>query len=182
MIVTITGEAGGIGSGMSVAMAKEGETVAVVDIDEEAGKAMEKKLQEISPESIFIKADLINRENSPNIVEQVGKKYGKLDVLVNNAHASRQKPFEEITKEDFDLSFGTGFYATFYLMKAAFPYLKETKGNIINFASAAGLEGQQTQKQQKKRFVPFPKLRRMSGENTESPPTSSVQSPIPLVW
>ncbi len=144
-VVIITGGAGGIGSGMSVAMAKEGATVAIVDIDEEAGKAMEKKLQEISPESIFIKADLMDRENLPNIVEQVVEKYGKLDVLVNNAHASRQKPFEEITQEDFDLSFGTGFYPTFYLMKAAFPYLKETKGNIINFASAAGLEGQQTQ-------------------------------------
>lgn len=127
MIVTITGEAGGIGSGMSVAMAKEGETVAVVDIDEEAGKAMEKKLQEISPESIFIKADLINRENSPNIVEQVGKKYGKLDVLVNNAHASRQKPFEEITKEDFDLSFGTGFLCDLLSHESCFPLFERNK-------------------------------------------------------
>ena len=44
-----------------------------------------------------------------------------------------------------ELSFNTGFYPTFYLMQAAVPYLKETKGNIINFASGAGLNGQPTQ-------------------------------------
>ena len=71
--------------------------------------------------------------------------YGKLDVLENNAYVSRQKAFTDTTQEDFDLSFGTGFYPTFYLMKASFPYLKETKGSVINFASGSGLKGHKTQ-------------------------------------
>lgn len=54
----ITGGAGGIGSGMALAMAKEGAKVVIVDLNEELGKAMEQKLQVISPESLFIKADL----------------------------------------------------------------------------------------------------------------------------
>src|SRR5699024_8131739 len=49
--------------------------------------------------------------------------------------------FENTTKEALDLSFNTGFYPTFYFMQAALPYLKETKGYIINFASGAGLNG-----------------------------------------
>lgn len=144
-VVIITGGAGGIGSGMARAMVKEGAIVTIVDVNEEAGKVMEMELQSISPKSMFMKADLLDRKNLPKIIEEVVAKYGKLDVLVNNAHASRQANFEEITQEDIDFSFGTGFYPTFYLMQAAFPYLKETKGNIINFASGAGLQGQKTQ-------------------------------------
>ena len=144
-VVIITGGAGGIGSGMAKAMVKEGAIVTIVDLNEETGKAMEKELQQYSPESMFMQANLMDRDNLGNIVETVVKKYGKLDVLVNNAHASKQKPLMETTQEDIDLSFGTGFYPTFYLMQAAFPYLKESQGNIINFASGAGLKGDPTQ-------------------------------------
>jgi len=144
-VVIITGGAGGIGLGMAKTMAKEGAILAIVDVNEEAGKASEKILQEISPKSSFIKADLMDRDSLPSIITKVIEKYGKLDVLVNNAHASRQVTLEETTQADLDLSFGTGFYPTFYLMQAALPYLKETKGNIINFASGAGLNGHETQ-------------------------------------
>jgi len=144
-VVIITGGAGGIGLGMAKAMAKEGAIIAIVDVNDETGHASEKLLQEISPKSMFIKADLMDRENLPNIIKVVVDQYGKLDVLVNNAHASKQIEIENITQADLDLSFGTGFYPTFYLMQAALPYLKETKGNIINFASGAGLAGHETQ-------------------------------------
>lgn len=143
--VIITGGAGGIGSGMAKAMAKEGAKVAIVDLNEEQGNAVLSELQEISPDSMFIKADLTEREKLHEIVDTVVEKYGKLDVLVNNAHASRQVNFEDTTQADMDFSFDTGFYPTFYLMQSAFPHLKESKGRVINFASGAGLEGQKTQ-------------------------------------
>ena len=144
-VVIVTGGAGGIGLGMSKAMAKEGAIIAVVDVNEEAGQASLKVLQEISPKSMFLKADLMDRDKLPTIITTVAEAYGKIDVLVNNAHASKQVTIEETTQADLDLSFGTGFYPTFYLMQAALPYLKETKGNVINFASGAGLAGHETQ-------------------------------------
>lgn len=144
-VVIITGGAGGIGGGMAKAMAKEGAILAIVDFNEETGKAMEAELQKISPKSMFIQADLTDRENLPKIVDTVVKNYGKLDVLVNNAHASRQVSLEEATQADLDLSFNTGFYPTFYLMQAAYPHLKASKGNVINFASGAGMAGHVTQ-------------------------------------
>ncbi|WP_117170732.1 SDR family NAD(P)-dependent oxidoreductase [Paraliobacillus sediminis] len=144
-VIIITGGAGGIGSGIAKAMVKEGAIVTIVDVNEETGKAMEKELQTISSKSMFLQANLLDRENHEQIIATVVKKYGKLDVLVNNAHDSKQKAFEDTTQADLDLSFGTGFYPTFYLMKAALPYLKESKGNVINFASGAGLDGHETQ-------------------------------------
>ncbi|MBD7942588.1 MULTISPECIES: SDR family NAD(P)-dependent oxidoreductase [Psychrobacillus] len=144
-VIIVTGGAGGIGLGMSKAMAREGAILAIVDVNEEAGQAGLKILQEISPKSMFLKANLMDRENLPSIVTAVAEKYGRIDVLVNNAHASKQVTIEETTQADLDLSFGTGFYPTFYLMQAALPYLKESKGNVINFASGAGLNGHETQ-------------------------------------
>lgn len=144
-VVLITGGAGGIGAGMAHAMAKEGASVVIVDLNEGTGKKVEASLQQYSPNSMFIPFDLTKHDELKGLVEQVVERYRKLNVLVNNAHVSRQIPFMETTKENLDLSFNTGFYPTFYLMQAAVPHLKETKGNIINFASGAGIKGQPTQ-------------------------------------
>ncbi|WP_106495732.1 SDR family NAD(P)-dependent oxidoreductase [Lentibacillus sp. Marseille-P4043] len=144
-IAIITGGAGGIGKGMATAFVKEGATVAIVDLNEETGKESIKELQEYQPNSIFIQANLAEHNKLEGIIKQVVDKYGKLDILVNNAHASTRKPFDELTQADLDLSFNTGFYPTFYLMQAALPYLKESQGSIINFASGAGIEGHSTQ-------------------------------------
>jgi NAD(P)-dependent dehydrogenase (short-subunit alcohol dehydrogenase family) len=79
------------------------------------------------------------------IVESAVEHFGRLDVLVNNAHASRQAPLLETTREMLDLSFDSGFYPTFWLMKAAHPHLATAGGSVINFASGAGIEGSPTQ-------------------------------------
>jgi len=141
----ITGGAGGIGKGMATAFVKEGANVAIVDMNEEMGQETVTELQKYQPESMFIKADLSDHDNLPSILETVVSAYGRLDILVNNAHATKLKSFEETTREDMDLSMNTGFYPTFYLMQAAMPYLKEVQGSIINFASGAALEGHPTQ-------------------------------------
>ncbi|GIP42491.1 short-chain dehydrogenase [Paenibacillus sp. J45TS6] len=140
-IAIITGAAGGIGKGIATAYVKEGATVAIIDLNAEAGELTIKELQEYAPESIFIEANLTEHDKLADIVKMIAEKFGKIDILVNNAHASRMNSIADTTQQDFDLSFGTGFYPTFYLMQAALPYLKETKGNIINFASGAGING-----------------------------------------
>lgn len=140
-IAIITGAAGGIGKGIATAYVKEGATVAIIDLNAEAGEQTIKELQEYAPESIFIEANLTEHDKLAEIVKMIADKFGKIDILVNNAHASRMNSIADTTQQDFDLSFGTGFYPTFYLMQAALPYLKETKGNIINFASGAGING-----------------------------------------
>ncbi|MGG0891098.1 SDR family NAD(P)-dependent oxidoreductase [Cytobacillus horneckiae] len=144
-VAVITGGASGIGKGMAAAFVKEGAKVVIIDLNEEQGQKTIKELHEYQPESMFIQANLAEKQKLPGLIEQVIKHYGKLDILVNNAHATKIKPFEEITQEDLDLSFNTGFYPTFYLMQAALPHLKETQGKIINFASGAGINGDTNQ-------------------------------------
>lgn len=144
-IAIITGGASGIGKGLATAFVKAGATVAIVDLNEEVGNTTIKELQTHQPDSIFIQANLAEHDKLTGIVQQVTDKFGKLDILVNTAHASRMNAFEQTTKADLDLSFNTGFYPTFYLMQAALPYLKESAGKIINFASGAGINGDANQ-------------------------------------
>lgn len=143
-VAIITGSASGIGRGIALAMAKEGAHIAVIDINEEKGQETLEELNKLTESMLFIK-DISKQENISMIVQEVVAKFGKLDILVNNAHASRQAPFVETTMEMIDLSFGTGFYPTFHFMQAAYPELKKTQGKVINFASGAGLDGQPTQ-------------------------------------
>lgn len=140
-VAIITGSASGIGKGIALAMAKEGARIAIVDINEEKGQETLAEINTISEGILFIK-DISLKENIQEIVNTVVEKFGRLDIMVNNAHASTRATFMETTDDMMDLSMNTGFYPTFNFMQIAFPYLKAAQGKVINFASGAGLEGQ----------------------------------------
>ena len=140
-VVIITGGAGGIGKGIAKTFVKEGAKVAIIDLNADAGNETLKELQQQQPDCLFIQANLMEHDKLPGVAKQVADKLGKLDVLVNNAHASKMVSIEKMGKEELELSFNTGFYATFIFMQASLPYLKESKGKIINFASGAGING-----------------------------------------
>lgn len=138
----VTGGAGGIGRGITRAFVAEGASVLVVDLDDDAGGAL---VHELGDRVRFLRADISVETNAQKIVDTAVQAFGRVDVLVNNAHASRQAPLLETTQDMLDLSFNTGFYPTFWLMKAAHPQLAANDGSVINFASGAGINGNPTQ-------------------------------------
>ena len=144
-VAIITGGAGGIGRGMSKAFAKEGANVAVVDIDDKKGNQIVEELEKMGVKAIFLNKDISLEKSAIEIRDAVVDAFGKIDVLVNNAHASRQATFMETTNEMFELSFNTGFAATRYLMHACYEDLKKSKGAVINFASGSALKGMEKQ-------------------------------------
>ena len=144
-IAIVTGGAWGIGSGIVRAYVKENAKVVIADIAEEKGRTLSTELNKQGYETLFIKTDLSNKESLKSCVDQTIQTYGQIDILINNAHASRMNNFLDITEEDLDLSFNTGFYATFYLCQMVIPHLKETQGNIINFGSGAAVKGDKNQ-------------------------------------
>jgi len=138
----VTGGVGGIGRGITRAYVKEGASVLAVDINDEAGAAL---VDELGDSVRFLNADISVEANAERIVAAAVDAFGGVDVLVNNAHASRQAPLLETTQDDLDLSFNTGFYPTFWLMNAAHSQLSERGGTVITFASGAGINGLPTQ-------------------------------------
>lgn len=144
-VAIVTGGAGGIGRAITRVFSREGAKVLFVDISDENGFALEKEIAEAGGEGKFLNVDISQKDSAEAIRDAAVAAFGRIDILVNNAHTSRQAPLLEQTQEMFDLSFGTGFYPTVHLMQACYPQLKESKGSIINFGSSSGLEGMPTQ-------------------------------------
>lgn len=144
-VAIVTGGIGGIGRGIVAHFLDLGAKVVVVDIvDQSEGDAVVADMAG-DRRAIYLEKDIAVPDNAGQIVSAAVREFGALHILVNNAHASQQAPIMETTQAMWDLSLGTGMYATFNLMRAAYPELRKVAGAIVNFASGAGLEGQETQ-------------------------------------
>ena len=141
-VIIVTGGAAGIGGAMTTELTERGASVVAVDLNEEAGR---KKVASNPAQIAFLKGDISKEAVAKEAVKLAISKFGKLTSIVNNAHASRQKPLMELTEDDWELSMNTGLKGTLNFMKAAYPELKKTKGSIVNFGSGAGLLGQKNQ-------------------------------------
>ena len=141
------GGCGSIGYGIATAYAKEGANIVITGRNvkklEEAKEELERLYGvKVLPLQADINAGADNEAIAQRVVEQAMEAFGRIDVLINTAQASASGvPLAEHTTSQFDLAIYSGLYATFYYMKACYPYLKETKGTVINFASGAGLFG-----------------------------------------
>ena len=141
------GRCGSIGYGLATAYAKEGATLVITGRNEKKlAKAKEELEKNFGIQVLTVAADITagtdKEATTKMVVEAAIKEFGRIDVLINNAQASASGvTIQDHTTEQFDLAIYSGLYAAFYYMKACYPYLKETQGSIINFASGAGLFG-----------------------------------------
>ena len=141
------GSCGSIGYGIATAYAKEGANIVITGRNvAKLEKAKEELEKNYGIKVLALQADISagsdNEATAKMVAEEAMKAFGRIDVLINNAQASASGvPIQDHTTEQFDLAMYSGLYATFYYMKACYPYLKETQGSIVNFASGAGLFG-----------------------------------------
>ena len=141
------GSCGSIGYGIATAYAKEEANLVLTGRNvkklEDAKEELERLYGiKVLPVQADVSAESDNKATVENVVKQAVDAFGRIDVLINNAQASASGvTIEDHTTEQFDLAIYSGLYATFYYMQACYPYLKETKGSVINFASGAGLFG-----------------------------------------
>lgn len=142
-VAIITGGGKGIGFGIAQAFAEEGSNLVLTGRTESRLIEAKNKLEEMyGIEVLPIVADGADEEAIKNVVAKTVEKFGKIDTLVNNAQVSKSGLLlVQHSKEDFDLAIYSGLYAAFFYMRECFPYLKESKGSVINFASGAGLFG-----------------------------------------
>lgn len=141
------GSCGSIGYGIATAYAKEGANLVLTGRNEKKLLDAKEELErlygiKVLPIAADVSAGENNEEKVAHVVKSAIDTFGRIDVLINNAQASASGvALSDHTTEQFDLALYSGLYATFYYMKACYPYLKETKGSVINFASGAGLFG-----------------------------------------
>lgn len=141
------GTCGSIGYGIATAYAKEGCNLVITGRNLKKLEDAKEELERLYGIQVLIcQADVSDGADNEAVVNGVIKQavdtFGRIDVLINNAQASASGvPLATHTTENFNLAMFSGLYACFYYMKACYPYLKETKGSVINFASGAGLFG-----------------------------------------
>ena len=146
-IITGGGKASSIGYGIAIAYAKEGANLVLTGRNEQKLLDAKEELERLYHIQVLaIPADVNPDDESEDrvrhVVEKTIETFGRIDVLINNAQASASGvPLAIQTKDLFDLGIYSGLYATFYYMRECYPYLKETQGSVINFASGAGLFG-----------------------------------------
>ncbi len=142
-VAIVTGAGQGVGRGIARAFAKEGARCVVADFNEETGRQVVKELEELGREACFVACDVTKRESVDAVVAHTIDRFGRLDILVNNAQRAPYKPTPilEHTDEIVDMCFDTGFRGTLYFMQAAYPFLAKSRGRIINIGSASGLQG-----------------------------------------
>ena len=145
--VLTDGTCGSIGYGIATAYAKEGANLVLTGRNMQKLTDAKTELEDLYNIKVLpIQADVSAGSNNEAIVQNVINKtietFGSIDVLINNAQASASGvSIADHTTTQFDLAIYSGLYAAFYYMRACYPYLKESKGSVINFASGAGLFG-----------------------------------------
>lgn len=141
-IALITGADSGIGKATALLFAKEGATVVVHYLSEDAdAKDTQKGIEEFGSECMLVKRDLSKEAGCKSMIDRVIKKYGQIDVLVNNAATqTEQDNIEDISTKQLMDTFSTNFFSVFWLTKYAVPHMKKG-GSIINTTSVTAYRG-----------------------------------------
>lgn len=141
-VAFITGAAGGIGFEIAKQFAEDGATVVMSDSDTKKLEDAESALRNRNLKILGIEADVTNENQIKAALDETYKRYGSIDILINNAGLQYVSPIEEFPTDKFELLIKVMLVAPFIITKHVFPMMKKQKfGRIINMASVNGLIG-----------------------------------------
>jgi NAD(P)-dependent dehydrogenase (short-subunit alcohol dehydrogenase family) len=139
-VALITGAAQGIGKGTALLFAREGARVAVVDIDEPNGQETVEQIRREGGDAIFLPRDVGDERQIERMVAETVERYGKIDVLFNNAYWNKPGTVVDLDPADWDRSMNVMVRAVYLGCKYAIPeMIKAGGGSIITTASVHGL-------------------------------------------
>lgn len=142
-VVIITGASKGIGKEIARNLALKGlKVIANYNKSEESIKELKRELEKQEIDIDIVKADVSKREEAKKLVEYTINKYGKIDILINNAGISEYKLFTDETDEDWNKVINTNLYSAFIMCQEVTPNMINNKnGCIINISSIWGIVG-----------------------------------------
>ena len=138
-VVIVTAAASGIGLATARRFAAEGATLAICDLALDKLEALGKSLGLAESELLLARVDVAKPHEIESFIAETAKRFGGLDVLVNNAGVGAFGYVTEISPETWDRVIATTLSSVFYASRAALPHLIARKGNIVNTASISGL-------------------------------------------
>ena len=138
-VVVVTGSSSGIGRAVAERFARDGARVVVNSSRSvEEGEALARSL----PEAVYVQGDVSHEEDARRLVASALERFGRLDVVVNNAGTTKRVAFPDLDGVDDGLwqrILGVNLMGPWYLIRAAVPALREARGGIVNVGSVAGV-------------------------------------------
>ncbi len=143
-VAIVTGGAHGMGAAESRLFAREGARVVIADIREEDGRQVEAEIAEAGGEAMFVELNVADEAAWESAVQQTVARFGKLDVLVNNAGISGSRETDFRSTDAWDRLMNINARGVFLGMKYAIPEMQEAGGGaIVNISSISGIVGQE---------------------------------------
>ena len=142
-VAIVTGSSKGIGREIAKELAQEGiQVIANYNKSEKEAKSLQEELAKKNIKLDIFKADVSKREEAKKLISYVLEKYGKIDILINNAGISEYKLFTDETDEDWNRVINTNLYSAFIMsQEASYNMIHNKKGCIINISSIWGIVG-----------------------------------------
>ncbi|WMT81054.1 SDR family NAD(P)-dependent oxidoreductase [Terrisporobacter mayombei] len=140
-VAVISGAASGIGLATAQLLSAYGAKVMMLDVNMD-GEKEAKNIVDEGREAKFYKCNVTSHDNVKEVVEQIEKDYGRIDILFNNAGVTVRKTVVELEEGEWDFVLGVGLKGTYLLSKFVIPIMKKNGGgSIINTGSGWGLKG-----------------------------------------
>ena len=142
-IAIVTGAASGIGKASALAFAREGANLVVVDVDKRGGEETRETIRARGGEAFFDRMDVTSESEVSRMVEETVARWGRIDILFNNAGIVLVKPLEETTEAEWDRVLSINLKAAFLTIKHVAPHMRRGGGGaILNTGSIASTVGQ----------------------------------------
>ncbi len=141
-VAVVTGANRGIGAAIATELAREGMHLCLVARDQEKLRQVADNLRKLANISVCVVSnDLRNPDASPQAIAQAVAQFGRIDLLVNNAGATKRADFFTLSEEDWQDGFALKFHGYVRMTRAAWPHLRETKGSIVNIVGIGSRAG-----------------------------------------
>jgi NAD(P)-dependent dehydrogenase (short-subunit alcohol dehydrogenase family) len=141
-VAVVTGGCRGIGEGIALKFAENGAAVVVADIDLSRSSTVVEKIRGYGVEAESVQLDIANIAEIRSQCAAIVKRFGRIDIWVNNAGITQNLPIEDLEGDDWDRIMSIDLRGTFFCSQAAFRVMKDQRGGkIINIASLAGERG-----------------------------------------
>ena len=139
-VVLVTGATGGIGKSIVNKYSRQGFTLAIADKDEEKANKLVHEINHGNGKAMAFPGDLLDQNYCDSLANEVQKKLGSIDILINNAGLMRRGDITQTSDEDYDLSMKINVEGPFRLIRAAIPLMAEAGGgSIVNVSSCWGI-------------------------------------------
>jgi len=137
-VIIITGATSGIGRALAFEFGKQGSTLVINGRREDELKKVEKELLEMGVQILAVPGDVSIEEDTKQLIHKTVERFGKIDVLINNAGISMRALFEDLQLDVFKKVMDINFFGTVYCTRHAIRYILQSKGSVVGISSING--------------------------------------------